>query len=233
MNKQSKTKGIDWCDTTWNPVTGCKHGCPYCYARLMAERFAGTKSYPLGFQPEFHADRLGEPAALKKASRIFVCSMADLFGKWVDQKWLLAVFQAMHDAPQHTYILLTKNPGRYTEWIRAAGKGVKIWWGFSASNAKDYHERLEEMLRVPVGNRWASIEPLHEPFIPECAGLRWVVVGAETGSRKGRVVVKPEWVKAIVDHAKDQDEGLPARAVFVKRNIPGVWPRELPVEAEE
>ena len=36
----SKTK-IDWCDATWNPVTGCLHGCEYCYARRIAERFRG------------------------------------------------------------------------------------------------------------------------------------------------------------------------------------------------
>ena len=30
---------IDWCDATWNPVTGCLHGCEYCYARRIAERF--------------------------------------------------------------------------------------------------------------------------------------------------------------------------------------------------
>lgn len=35
-----KTK-IDWCDMSWNPITGCKHGCEYCYARRMAERFGG------------------------------------------------------------------------------------------------------------------------------------------------------------------------------------------------
>ena len=34
----SKTK-IDWADATWNPVTGCLHGCEYCYARRIAERF--------------------------------------------------------------------------------------------------------------------------------------------------------------------------------------------------
>lgn len=34
----AKTK-IDWCDSTWNPVTGCLHGCAYCYARKIAERF--------------------------------------------------------------------------------------------------------------------------------------------------------------------------------------------------
>lgn len=37
----SKTK-IDWCDATWNPVTGCLHGCEYCYARSIAERFGGA-----------------------------------------------------------------------------------------------------------------------------------------------------------------------------------------------
>lgn len=37
----NKTK-IEWCDSTWNPVTGCKHGCDYCYARRIAGRF-GTQ----------------------------------------------------------------------------------------------------------------------------------------------------------------------------------------------
>ncbi|MDR2513887.1 MAG: phage Gp37/Gp68 family protein [Christensenellaceae bacterium] len=30
---------IEWCSHTWNPVTGCLHGCPYCYARVMTNRF--------------------------------------------------------------------------------------------------------------------------------------------------------------------------------------------------
>ena len=40
----NKTK-IEWCDSTWNPVTGCFHGCKYCYARRIAERF-GMKFAP-------------------------------------------------------------------------------------------------------------------------------------------------------------------------------------------
>ncbi len=39
----NKTK-IEWCDATWNPVTGCLHGCEYCYARRIAERFKGWNS---------------------------------------------------------------------------------------------------------------------------------------------------------------------------------------------
>lgn len=32
---------IEWCDHTWNPITGCRHNCQYCYARRMTARFAG------------------------------------------------------------------------------------------------------------------------------------------------------------------------------------------------
>lgn len=41
----NKTK-ISWCDSTWNPVTGCLHGCEYCYAYNIAYRFGsvGTES---------------------------------------------------------------------------------------------------------------------------------------------------------------------------------------------
>lgn len=35
-----KTK-IDWCDASWNPVTGCLHGCEYCYAERYAHRYDG------------------------------------------------------------------------------------------------------------------------------------------------------------------------------------------------
>lgn len=100
----NKTK-IDWSDSTWNPVTGCLHGCEYCYARGIANRFgknlpdfsyfANTNKglhildnkidntpYPFCFEPTFHAYRLDEYAN-KKGRNIFVCSMADLFGEWV------------------------------------------------------------------------------------------------------------------------------------------------------
>lgn len=43
-----KTK-IEWCDSTWNPVTGCLHTCEYCYARRIAERFGTLNKGP---QPE-------------------------------------------------------------------------------------------------------------------------------------------------------------------------------------
>ncbi len=47
--------GIEWTESTWNPVTGCTKispGCKYCYAETMARRLQamGQKNYANGFQ---------------------------------------------------------------------------------------------------------------------------------------------------------------------------------------
>ena len=133
----SKTK-IDWCDATWNPVTGCYHGCPYCYARRIAERFGsgiitghdhlyrldkpslkagGTVCpYPYGFDPTLHEYKLDEPKHWRKPRNIFVCSMADLWGSWVPDDWKIAVLNACAKAPHHRYLFLTKNPVGFSIW---------------------------------------------------------------------------------------------------------------------
>jgi hypothetical protein len=71
--------------------------------------------YPYGFEPTFHKYRLGE-LKNEPGQTIFVCSMADLFGDWVSTDWKIEVFQAVHEAPQHNYIFLTKNPFGYGIW---------------------------------------------------------------------------------------------------------------------
>ena len=124
----NKTK-IDWCDSTWNPVTGCYHGCEYCYARNQTHRFGAgwetasenlpvldepvygqrigkdgkpetrKEAYPYDFIPTFHRYHLNDYIG-KKGRNIFVCSMADLFGKWVPDEWIQEVFAACEKAPQ-------------------------------------------------------------------------------------------------------------------------------------
>ena len=86
---------VSWAFCNRNPVTGCLHGCKYCYAREMAEMRASYRAtYPVGFTPLFHHERLEAPAnhtvpdkeEIKRRpplGRVFVCSMADLYGKWV------------------------------------------------------------------------------------------------------------------------------------------------------
>ena len=181
---------IDWCDWTWNAVTGClgpegdgKH-CPYCYAAAMARRFKRS------FEPEFHEEVLGEPAKEKTPSRIFVVSNGDLFGPGVPDKWILEVLEATYPARWHTYIFLTRHPERYDNWPfpPKALVGATID-GTESSERQEQIMRNLLSARVGQAKRFISFEPLIGPVsdnvmrvIPQ---LDWMIVGARTGSGNG------------------------------------------------
>ena len=232
----NKTK-IDWCDSTWNPVTGCLHGCEYCYARGIANRFgchatSGDKvsvvihpwedsetgrklPYPYDFSPTLHKYRLNEYEG-KKGRNIFVCSMADLFGKWVPDSWIEEVFKACEKAPQHNYLFLTKNPKRYEE---LGEKGMlpdspNMWFGFSQT------ETINKSLYIPAGNIFVSVEPILKETRP-CL-TDWVIVGAETGRRKDKVIPKREWIEQIVEDCRKY--GIP---IFMKSSLADIWGEPL------
>lgn len=61
---------IDWCDSTWNPVTGCKGGCDYCYARSVANRFGGWTTGGVKTTQNFFSDPpvLDSPLLLERKS---------------------------------------------------------------------------------------------------------------------------------------------------------------------
>lgn len=232
-----KTK-IDWCDASWNPVTGCFHGCEYCYARGIANRFGlpyapklgdpgmeGAKKYdsdegmdtmlelekpyekgghiqpyPMGFNPTYHRYRLDIPKRWTKPRTIFVCSMADLFGEWVPDEWIKDVFDVCAAAPQHRYLFLTKNPRRYIDlmkeriipnWLNTRN----MWFGSTAT-----FKKTEVFGDAPERNTFMSIEPIMEPFHNlgnRACIVDWIIVGAETGNRKGKVIPKKDWIMEI------------------------------------
>lgn len=263
----NKTK-IDWCDSTWNPVTGCLHGCEYCYARGIAKRFGGwnftpgaarvnvsddktyicpgkdyygeikeTKhgiiaditepflnergkcAYPFGFTPTFHRYHLSDYIS-KKSRNIFVCSMADLFGDWVPDEWIEAVFDACKKAPQHNYLFLTKNPKRYKELEE---KGIlrcmsNMWFGFTNTKTGEYGNvfLLPENVKTFV-----SIEPLLEPLSPYIT-TDWIIIGAETGRRKDKAIPKREWIEQIVEDCRKYE--IP---IFMKSSLVDIWGEPL------
>lgn len=241
-----KTK-IDWADATWNPVTGCLHGCEYCYARGIANRFKGGVSrhenkrkdglhdltapatvvrgrkcmvaaYPYGFEPTFRRDILDQPSRWTKPRTIFVCSMADLFGNWVPDEWIEEVINACLAAPQHRYLFLTKNPARYMHLI---GKGIipedqqNFWLGSTATVPET------EFFWHDTVNTFLSIEPILAPFKdlsdkgqqPACY-VDWIIVGAETGNRKGKIVPEKSWIMELVRSAN-----LAGTPIFMKESL--------------
>jgi hypothetical protein len=58
FNKQD-SDGIDSAQNSWNLIVGCKHECPYCWARDVTKRFPDR--YPHGFEPvASHAQRAAQ-----------------------------------------------------------------------------------------------------------------------------------------------------------------------------
>lgn len=217
----NKTK-IEWADSTWNPVSGCYHDCPYCYARKTAARFAGcdmapdgktkekvialpnrlkvtTKggvthnaAYPFGFTPTLHEYRLNDPMTKGLGKTIFVCSMADLFGDWVPDEWIEKVFDACKAAPGHRYLFLTKNPFRYL-YLAKVGKLPKGDAFWYGSTTTDPHM---EAFWADGYNTFVSIEPLLTRF------------GAPDGSGAS---VRADWAIIGAETGNRKDKVIPKR----------------------
>jgi protein gp37 len=209
---------IEWTDFTWNPVTGCLHDCDYCYARKLTARFPAN--FPSGFAPAFHPERLGQPCRVKRPSRVFVCSMADLFGAWVPDDWIGAVFETVRSCPRHTFQFLTKNPARYA----ALDLPANAWYGTTVDRAA-VADRIEA-LRALGRTTFVSFEPLVEEIDPDLSGLDAVLIGARTQPLR---LPPREWVVRIVQRAREA-----GTAIFMKDSLAPLCPRllrELPASA--
>jgi protein gp37 len=123
FNKQ-ESDAIEWAQWSWNPITGCLHDCPYCYARDVALGRAAS-AYPYGFLPALRPASLLAPrhmqvpaaaAADTRYRNVFTGSMADVFGRWVPREWIETVLAAVRAAPQWNFLCLTKFPKRMAEF---------------------------------------------------------------------------------------------------------------------
>lgn len=227
--------GISWAGWSWNPVTGCLHGCDYCYARELATKPGYSATYPVGFTPLLHAERLDAPAntpvpagvaSNPELGRVFVCSMADLYGRWVPDEWIQQVHGACLDNPQWQYLMLTKFPTRYT----TVELPPTAWIGTSVDSQK--RVRIAEDAFRSIDNvavKWLSLEPLLEPLeFSDLSVFDWVVIGAQTETRQPTGLVQAfappfEWVARIVAQAREA-----GCRVHLKPNLLGQVGPQLP-----
>jgi protein gp37 len=154
-----ENSGVDWTDASVSFWMGCRAastGCQRCYARRDMKRFGRDFDTVIRCSDHtFYAPLRWEP------KRIFVCPWSDFFIADAD-RWRTDAWDVIRRTPQHTWLILTKRPGRIPiclppDW----GDGWEhVWLGASAENQATADERIPLLLKTPAAHRWVSAEPL-------------------------------------------------------------------------
>ncbi len=210
---------IDWADMTANPVWGCLNTCPFCYARKIARRFGKTEDQR-SFVPTW-MNRNYSKAYPEKPQFVFVNSMSDI-AFWKDT-WIELTLKKINEFPQHTYCFLTKNPECYAKFESAP---MNCWFGITITDqaaVNRFNETHWDYFwpRRNIRKLFFSVEPLLTE-IKLTIYPDWLIIGAETGARKGRVIPRQVWIKDIIDDCDIFD--VP---VWMKESLKDIYHGEL------
>lgn len=216
---------IEWAEYVWNPIKGmCKQGCPYCYARKIYKRFK-LDPEPRVDTAELHRvlDFSSFGKHVPEGSRIFVCSTHELFGEWISGLTIDMVLLGIQNNPGHTFIVLTKNPGRAAKFAFPPN----AWVGTSIESS-DFMWRARALARIKARVRFISFEPLLGRIeVPSGIEktVKWMVIGGLSGERSPENIrMRQEWAEEIALVAKGV--GI---SVFEKDNLHFEEPlREFP-----
>lgn len=195
-----------------NIVIGCDIGCPYCYARNNVRRFHITDDFN---NPEFFEQKL-RIMRRRIPHNFLLTGMSDLAG-W-QSKWKDEVFAQIKANPQHNFIFLTKRP----ENLDIDTELDNAWFGVTVTRASEKKRIADLKTHIRAKHYHVSFEPMFDDVGElDLSGVEWIVIGTETGCRKGKSVSKIEWVNSIT--AQAHSLGIP---VFMKEDL-------LPVIGEE
>jgi len=178
------------------------------------------------FTPRHWPDRAIEPYRRKTPSTIFISSMGELLGDYVPEDWIKSTLDMCAELPQHTFMILTKNPKRALYFVFPDN----VWLGVTVTSRSDWF-RVGILRYSHAKIKFISFEPLLDdafarlsPPPSDFSIVDWVIIGAQT---QPTVIPKAQWVYRIIDTARQ--EGIP---VFLKNNLhwPGGPIREFPPE---
>lgn len=216
LNKQD-TSSIEWAQWSWNPITGCKHDCPYCYARDIANRF-----YEQKFEPSIYPARLHAPGNTKVPSEaredtayknVFTGSMADIFGRWVPARWIEMTMDVVESNPQWNFLFLTKFPQRIHEFGELPSNA---WMGTSVDCQSRVESAEKAFAKMGGGIKWLSVEPMLTPIkFSRLEMFDWVVIGGASRSTGTPAWVPPfDWIVDL--HQQAREAGC---AIYHKDNL--------------
>ena len=176
------------------------------------------------FKPTFLYSQF-EKQFPKKSQRIFVGSMSEIC-YWKDE-WIERVIEKVKQYPQHTFQFLTKYPFAYLKYEFPQN----CWLGLTIVRTPKYPEpdrwSFIEFKRNNLYNlKFVCFEPLLEDidlsYYLDLTAIKWVILGAETGNRKSKIIPKKEWIENIVNCCKWNN--VP---VYLKDSLKEIYPVEI------
>jgi protein gp37 len=215
-------KSIVWADWSWNPVWGCLNKCPYCYARNIAKRFGKQVCGRDDFVPTWIEKNFQKPIP-KYATHIFVNSMSDV-AFW-SQEWFDMVIEKTGEYPDKKFLFLTKDIEKFIDlycncdFNEMAEKNKNTFIG-STVTTNNIDKKIMRFAQ------FISIEPILEKIdidkISLIEDLEQIIVGSETGNRKGKIIPKAEWIEEIRGFC--QSNGI---KLFEKDSLKDIVKRDL------
>lgn len=228
----AETTGIEWCDATWNPWTGCTKvspGCDNCYMYRQKERWGHdpskvVRSAPKTFNLPLAKNRDGS-WKIPSGSFVFVCSWSDFFHEEAKADWARDAENIMLARRDLRFLILTKRIEDFS-WSRV--DSPHIWLGVTAENQALFDERWPILNRTDwPGHKFLSYEPAIGPLVlpkgalaPVHGALDWVIVGGESGPNNREI--KLDWVRSM------RDQCVEAGVPFFLKQYSGVRPAHMP-----
>ena len=175
----SGPSAIEWTDATWNPFRGCvkvSPGCKHCYAETFAERFRRVAGHPYerGFEPRFVPEALSWPLRWRKARRIFVNSMSDLFleafsDDEIDRVFAVMAICEMHSMRSgHIFQVLTKRSRRMRDYLSAPVGELRARLGRIAGQMMEDGDRwadsITHRMPWPLPNVWLGVSAENQEY---------------------------------------------------------------------
>jgi DNA repair photolyase len=174
---EPRTRAREYSDLAINIYQGCGHGCTYCYARKMFERYHPNESFSnVTVRPGIvEATKKQLSSGKFKDKKIMLCFMCDPYSCNVDTTPTREVIQAIKEAGAHVQIL-TKGGDRARRDFDLLDSGDSFGITLSCTGemlAGEYEpyaafplervETLKKAARLGV-KTWVSFEPVIGPL---------------------------------------------------------------------
>jgi protein gp37 len=237
MNKTT----IEWCNYTWNPVTGCFHQCRHTYCYNTQKPTSPLNRFGARYRLPDGTFRYEKDWPSRQTNTCHIAVKGEIYPYGYDPTFyphrLDEPFRVQK--PARIFVVDTGDLfGNWVpeEWIEKIRMVVQRcfwhtfiyltknplrlnnytflpneWVGTTITSQEDI-QRAEALKGVHARIKFLSIEPLLGPVELNLSGFQWIIIGAQTGPG----AIKPDklWVDMLLKEALKHK--IP---VFIKNNL--------------